>query len=90
MADIDHGEFFNLIEKKQELSYTPLIIAPAGGTWCFRHVLGASGPYLRPSAQNIICTVGTDSTLCDVDGSWLQTWRIGSFLTSCIIMVCDS
>ena len=36
--------------------YAPLILSPAGGTWCLRHMLGASGPYLRPSDKHIIFT----------------------------------
>ena len=26
----------------------------------------------------------------DVDGSWLETWRMGSFLTSWVVIICDS
>jgi len=29
------------------------------------------------------------SYLEDVEGSWLDTWRMGSFLTSWIVMICD-
>ena len=30
------------------------------------------------------------SYLEDIDGSWLETWRMGSSLTSWIVLICDS